>query len=185
MKMDYIDPDFSFFGASDSGSFDASWDGDPLSTSTIPTESDAYPCNFDPVRPYYFEGDLFEIVAEGKTECFHSLSVRLTDHNAGILPSPVVSYPVVGSNYPLAADEIDFVPSPTAPSPTAQPHAPTSSSSICDAPHPQHHSLHTRNQVLSMRERTTELQLRHGANGTFAKTCQKIQEVFDFPVARI
>jgi len=122
----YVAPGFSFLGASDSGSFDTPWDGDPLSTS-IPTE---YPYDIDPVRPY-FEGDLFEIVAEGKTEPFHSLSVHLTDFTAGVLPAPVVSYPVIGSNHPLAAD---------VPSPTAQPPAPTSTSSIDDASHPSPHS---------------------------------------------
>ena len=123
----YVDHGFAFLGASDSGSFDAPWDGNPLSTS-IPTE---YPYDDDPVRPY-FEGDLFEIVAEGKTEPFRSLSVHLTDFTAGVLPSPVVSYPLIGSNHPLAADQIDVVPSPT-----AQRHAPpTPSSFICDAPHP-------------------------------------------------
>jgi len=122
----YVDHGFAFLGASDSGSFDAPWDGNPLSTS-IPTE---YPYDDDPVRPY-FEGDLFEIVAEGKTEPFRSLSVHLTDFTAGVLPSPVVSYPVIGSNHPLAADEIDDVPPPT-----AQPHGPASSNSIHDASHP-------------------------------------------------
>jgi len=123
----YVDHGFAFLGASDSGSFDAFWDGDPLPTS-IPTE---YPYDIDPVRPY-FEGDLFEIVPEGKAEPFHSLSAHLTDFTAGVLPSPVVSYPLIGSNHPLAADENDVVPSPT-----AQPHAPpTPSSFICDAPHP-------------------------------------------------
>ena len=127
----YVNHGFSFLGASDSGSFDTSWDGDPLPTSTIPTE---YPYDIDPLRPY-FEGDLFEIVAEGKTEPFHSLSAHLTDFTAGVLPSPVVSYPVIGSNHPLAEDGIDVVPSPT-----AQPHAPASSSSIHDASHPSPHS---------------------------------------------
>ena len=122
----YVAPGFSFLAASDSGSFDAAWDGDPLPTS-IPTEC---PYDIDPVRPY-FEGDLFEIVPEGKTEPFHSLSVHLTDFTAGVLPAPVVSYPVIGSNYPLAAD---------VPSPTPQPHAPTSTSSIDDASHPSPHS---------------------------------------------
>jgi len=123
----YVDAGFSFFDASDSGSFDASWDGDPLLTSTTPTAQDPY--DFDLVRPY-IEGDLFEIVVEGKTEPFRSLSVHLTDYNAGVLPSPVVSYPVISSNHPLAADKNDFVPCPT-----AQPQAPTPPSSIYDAPH--------------------------------------------------
>jgi len=71
-----------------------------------------------------------------KTERFHSLSIRLTDFTTGVLPSPlVVSYPVIGSNHPLAVDEIDFVPSPT-----TQPDAPTSSSSIYDTSHPSPHS---------------------------------------------
>jgi len=122
----YVNHGFAFLGASDSGPFDASWDGDPLSTS-IPTE---YPYDNDPVRPY-FEGDLFEIVTEGKTEPFRSLSVHLTVVTAGVLPAPVLSYPVIGSNHPLAAD---------VPSPIAQPPAPTSTSTIDDASHPSPHS---------------------------------------------